>query len=157
MKTGQVSGDLEAYVAGKFEFLNNFSKGHLRLESEMLRIITEEYGFPKGEYQQHMEKHRWFLESFLVVLTKQMSTAKASKDRKMLQDMAKGGLVDTARWWYDHIRVPKPGEASGPDHMYRVLLDTLSMQHKLDIINRMTVYIATHDSTYWLKDIAAYF
>lgn len=144
--------ELFEFLKDKFEFLIRFSKGHLRFESEMLKLLKEQYGFPEDEYQSHLGKHRWFIEAFLVPLIKQLTQNKHN-DPAMLEGLASDGLMDTARWWYDHIRAPLKDEGPGPDHIYRDFLSQLPLEERLKIVNQMTVFIALHGNTFWLKDI----
>ncbi|KMY65912.1 hypothetical protein AAU61_20020 [Desulfocarbo indianensis] len=153
IKSSHEVGGVAEFVKDKFDFLLKFSKGHLRFESELLRLLKDDYGFAAREYASHMEKHRNFLETFLAPLVQQVSSSIQGRDDIVLEEIAKSGLIDTARWWYNHIRQPRPGEEPGPDQIYRTYLETLPIETKFEILNHMSLYIAVHSNKFWLIDI----
>ena len=57
------------------------------------------YAFPASGYNEHLEKHRMFMELFLLPLTTEIRRKRQGDyDPNMLEDIAKQGLADTARW-----------------------------------------------------------
>lgn len=144
--------NLSRFANQKFGFLIDFSKGHLRFESELLRLLKDEYGFAPEKFERHMEAHRWFMQSFLMPLTKQLATGIDHQNEALLEDVALGGLSDTAHWWYNHIRTPKEGEEPGPDHIYRTYLESLPLDARLEIVNQMAVYLARASKTFWPQE-----
>ncbi len=140
-------------IKSRLDFLVAFSKGHIRFESEMLKRLTRDYGYPRPEYENHMQAHRLFLEDMILPLIKKAQAGSASRAAPLLETAVHDSLFDIARWWSNHIRAPRPGEEPGPDHKYRIFLEGMPQGEKLNLINEMILYIALNDNTYWLRRI----
>lgn len=142
-----------ARIKNRLDYLVGFSKGHLRFESELLKRLTLEYGFPKEEYQAHMQAHRLFVDGLLRPMIKETDLNPAHNTELFLETVVRESLFDIAHWWSEHIRTPAKGETPGPDHRYRVFLARLPKEDLARLMDEMLVYIALHDNTFWLKQI----
>ncbi len=135
IRDGKLSDDVAGLMGEKFEYLNEFSLGHLRFESGMLKILTEKYGYPRDEYQEHVEVHRRFVRELMIPLSKEIKLLAGSDEMSVLESISKESLRDVGKWWYQHIKSPKEDEPPGPDHKYRLFIDKLSPDQKIALLN----------------------
>ncbi len=127
--------DPAGLMSRKFEYLNRFSLGHLRFESGMLKLLRDHYGFSDQEYQEHMRSHSRFVKELMIPLSREVKLLGQSDTERALQNISKDSLRDVGKWWYQHIKAPEPGEEPGPDHRYRLYIDSLSSEQRLALLN----------------------
>ena len=142
-----------ARIRKRLDYLVGFSKGHLRFETELLKRLAQHYGYPKQEFEDHMQAHRQFMEGLLRPMIKEINVNPTKDAALFLETVVHESLFDIARWWSDHIRTPAEGEKPGPDHKYRVFLARLPKEDLFHLMDEMLIYIALNDNTFWLKQI----
>ena len=139
VRGGLAVEDPAALMSRKFEYLNHFSLGHLRFESGMLRLLKDRYGFPRQEYQEHLRAHGRFIKELMIPLSQEVKLLGDSDTKTALQNISKDSLRDVGKWWYQHIKAPEPGEEPGPDHRYRLFVESLPEEKKLALLNDLLI------------------
>ena len=81
-----------------------------------LKRLTQHYGYPKQEFEDHMQAHRQFMEGLLRPMIKEINVNPTKDAALFLETVVHESLFDIARWWSDHTPDPgRGGEArAGP-------------------------------------------
>lgn len=134
--------DILAYMQGKFRYLDFYSKYHLAFEEMMLRLMVDDHGFPREEYDRHLEIHRAFMKNFMAVLDDQFSIDREIKKNSGMEFIVIDSLRDVAKWWFSHIKTPSSDLVTPPDHVYRIFFQGLSPEAQVSLLNRVTLHFA---------------
>jgi hemerythrin len=139
VRGGAFTENVARQMNEKFQYLDDFTHGHLDFESKLLKVLKERCGFPQGAYREHLEIHYRFVSQLMKPLAEQVNILVESENEDLFRSIAKEGLTDVAKWWYQHIKTPGEGEAPGPDHIYRMFIAELPLEKQLDLLNGVMV------------------
>jgi hemerythrin len=129
-----------AYMGEKYSYLEFYSKAHLAFEEKMLDILVAKHGFPAEEQAKHLKIHQTFIRGFMQGGSEQMGLLMRDQSASVLNGIAEDTLKDVARWWFGHIRTPGEMQPAGPDYQYRMFLQKLSAEAKVDLLNDLVLY-----------------
>jgi hemerythrin len=79
VRGGAFTENVARQMNEKFQYLDDFTHGHLDFESKLLKVLKERCGFPQGAYREHLEIHYRFVSQLMKPLAEQVNIRKAWK------------------------------------------------------------------------------